>query len=74
MPGGLLQLGFDKDLFRLAAVLEFTVAGIPVAYYGEEAGHPGGAWPDNRSDMPWGGRDILPERASPRDEALREEY
>ena len=34
--------------------------GIPVIYYGEEVGRPGGDWPDNRSDMPWGERDVLP--------------
>jgi glycosidase len=73
-PGALFQLGFDKDLFRLAAVLELTVAGIPLIYYGEEVGRPGGAWPDNRSDMPWGARDILPGAGKPRDESLREDY
>ena len=51
-----------------------TSAGIPVVYYGEEVGRMGGEWPDNRSDMPWGARKILPGRGLPRDEALREEY
>ena len=40
-------------------------------YYGEEVGRPGGDWPDNRSDMPWGDRKILPGAGKPRDEALR---
>jgi len=74
VPGALSQLGFDKDLFRLAVVLELTVSGIPVVYYGEEVGRPGGAWPDNRSDMPWGAREVLPGAGMPRDEALREDY
>ncbi|HEU4384488.1 MAG TPA: alpha-amylase family glycosyl hydrolase [Anaeromyxobacteraceae bacterium] len=74
VPGALHQLAGDKALFRLAAVLQLTVAGIPVVYYGEEVGRPGGAWPDNRSDMPWGDRAILPGRGLSRDDELREFY
>ena len=74
VPGALYQLHGDKALFRLAAVLQFTVAGIPVVYYGEEVGRPGGAWPDNRSDMPWGDQDVLPGKGLPRDEGLRDFY
>ena len=74
VPGALFQLGGDKTLFRLAAVLQFTSIGVPVIYYGEEVGRPGGDWPENRSDMPWGERDVLPGRGVPRDEALREDY
>jgi alpha-amylase len=51
-----------------------TSVGIPMVYYGEEVGRIGGDWPDNRSDMPWGERDILPGRGLPRDEALRSLY
>ncbi len=72
--GALDQLGGDKDLFRLAAVLQFTTAGIPMIYYGEEVGRRGGEWPDNRSDMPWGARAISPGAGKPRDEALRDDY
>ena len=43
-------------------------------YYGEEVGRPGGDWPDNRSDMPWGDRKIQPGAGKPRDEALRADY
>ncbi len=43
-------------------------------YYGEEVGRAGGDWPDNRSDMPWGDRKILPGAGKPRDEALRADY
>jgi glycosidase len=72
--GALDQLEGDKELFRLAALLQFTSAGIPMVYYGEEVGRPGGDWPDNRSDMPWGPRDILPGAGKPRDEGLRQDY
>lgn len=72
--GGLDQLEGDKDLFRLAALLQLTTAGLPMIYYGEEVGRPGGDWPDNRSDMPWGDRDILPGKGKPRDEALLADY
>ncbi len=74
VPGALYQLGGDKALFRLAAVLQFTSIGVPVIYYGEEVGRLGGDWPENRSDMPWGQRDILPGKGFPRDEALRSDY
>ncbi len=74
VPGALFQLAGDKDLFRLAAALELTTGGIPVIYYGEEVGRLGGDWPDNRSDMPWGERAILPGAGRPRDEALRRDY
>jgi alpha-amylase len=43
-------------------------------YYGEEVARPGGDWPDNRSDMPWGERSIRPGAGQPRDEGLRELY
>jgi alpha-amylase len=72
--GALFQLKRDMALFRLAAVLLFTTSGIPVVYYGEEVGRPGGEWPDNRSDMPWGTRDVLPGAGLPRDDALRRDY
>ncbi len=72
--GALFQLKGDMALFRLAAVLLFTTAGIPVVYYGEEVGRLGGEWPDNRSDMPWGTRDVLPGAGLPRDDALRRDY
>ena len=74
MPGGLFQPQGPKDLFRLAVVLQMTSRGIPVVTYGEEVGRPGGDWPANRSDMPWGGRDVLPGKGLPRDEGLRDLY
>jgi alpha-amylase len=45
-----------------------------MVYYGEEVARAGGDWPDNRSDMPWGSRNILPGAGQPRDEALRGDY
>jgi alpha-amylase len=45
-----------------------------MVYYGEEVARAGGNWPDNRSDMPWGSRNILPGAGEPRDEALRGDY
>lgn len=74
VQGALSLLGGDKQLFRLAALLEMTASGIPMIYYGEEVGRAGGDWPDNRSDMPWGERKIEPGAGKPRDEALRADY
>lgn len=74
VPGGLHQLGGDLERFRLAVVLQMTSIGIPMVYYGEEVARAGGDWPDNRSDMPWGERGILPGGGEPRDEALRGLY
>ena len=74
VTGALSLLNGDVPLFRLAAVLQLTSWGIPVIYYGEEVARPGGKWPDNRGDMPWGPRDILPGKGLPRDEMLRRDY
>lgn len=74
VSGGLYQLNGDKARFRLAAVLEFASSGIPMIYYGEEVGRPGGDWPENRSDMPWGDRNILPGAGKARDDSLRADY
>jgi glycosidase len=74
VPGALFQLNGDKELFRLAALLQLTAGGLPMIYYGEEVARPGGDWPENRSDMPWGERRILPGAGKPRDEALRADY
>ncbi|HEV8581468.1 MAG TPA: alpha-amylase family glycosyl hydrolase [Thermoanaerobaculia bacterium] len=74
VPGALFQLNGDTELFRLAALLQLTAEGLPMIYYGEEVGRPGGDWPDNRSDMPWGNRKVQPGQGKPRDEALRADY
>lgn len=59
VPGALFQLGGDLEAFRLAAVLQLTTLGLPTLYYGEEVGRVGGAWPENRSDMPARGDEAL---------------
>jgi glycosidase len=74
VPGALFQLNGDTTRFRLAAALQLTTSGIPVIYYGEEVGRPGGDWPANRSDMPWGERAVQPGAGLPRDESLRQFY
>jgi glycosidase len=74
VKGALSILEGDKELFLLAALLQMTSSGIPMVYYGEEVGRPGGDWPDNRSDMPWGERRIQPGAGRPRDEAMRAGY
>lgn len=74
VDGALHQLGGDVARFRLLAALQLTTSGIPVIYYGEEVGRPGGDWPDNRSDMPWGSRPVKPGAGLKRDEGLREYY
>jgi alpha-amylase len=74
VPGGLYLLNGDRVRFRLAVVLQMTVAGVPTIDYGEEVARPGGDWPDNRSDMPWGDRAVLPGAGLPRDEGLRADY
>jgi alpha-amylase len=74
VPGALHQLGGDVEAFRLAALLQMTTWGLPTIYYGEEVARPGGDWPENRGDFPWGEREIEPGAGEPRDEALREDY
>jgi alpha-amylase len=74
VEGALSQLGGDRGRFRLAAALQLTTAGIPMIYYGEEVGRAIGKWPENRTDMPWGGQGLLPGAGIPREEALRGWY
>lgn len=74
VKGALAILEGDVGLFRLAALLQMTTQGIPTLFYGEEVGRPGGDWPDNRGDMPWGDRAINPGAGLPRDEGLRADY
>lgn len=44
-------------LLRLAAVLQYTLPGIPSLYYGDEAGCEGLRDPFNRAGYPWGKED-----------------
>lgn len=43
-----------EALLRSAAVLQFTLPGVPCIYYGDEAGMEGGEDPFNRGCYPWG--------------------
>lgn len=47
---GLLE---TPEAYPLALALLLTSNGIPLLYYGDELGRPGGEWPHNRPDMPW---------------------
>ena len=46
-----------KRMFRLAAVLQYTLPGVPCLYYGDEAGLYGYRDPFNRGCYPWGSED-----------------
>ena len=47
---------FDEniDLLKLALVIQMTLPGVPLIYYGDEAGLKGGKDPENRRTYPWG--------------------
>lgn len=45
--------GGDADLAKLAAAIQFTWAGTPSIYYGDELGMEGDKDPDNRRCMDW---------------------
>lgn len=51
------QVSRGKKLLRLAAVLQYTLPGIPSLYYGDEAGCEGLRDPFNRMGYPWGKED-----------------
>ncbi len=53
----LTEMGGDKSRLRMLALLQFTSAGAPTVYYGDEAGLAGGKDPDDRRTYPWGGED-----------------
>ncbi len=74
VPGALSQLEGNRHLFSILAVMQMSVGGLPMVYYGEEVARAGGDWPDNRSDFPWGARHIDPGRNLPRDESMRAFY
>jgi len=73
-PMALYDLNGDKAKFQICAAIQMTSIGMPVIYYGEEVARAGSVWPLNRTDMPWGDRDIKPGNALPRDESMREYY
>ena len=51
------QLMAAKKRLKLAAVLHFTLPGVPCVFYGDEAGMEGFADPFNRLCYPWGSED-----------------
>jgi alpha-amylase len=73
-PMALYNLNNDKDKFRICAAIQMTSLGLPVIYFGEEVARAGSEWPLNRTDMPWGARDIKPGKGAVRDEAMRDYY
>lgn len=49
----LTAAGGDKERLKLAALLQFTLPGAPMVYYGDERGMRGGEDPDCRRTMLW---------------------
>ena len=45
------------NLLKIAAVLQYTLPGVPSLYYGDEAGVQGGSDPFCRATYPWGRED-----------------
>jgi len=52
-PRILTLCGGDRDLAKLAALIQFTWVGAPSIYYGDELGMEGDKDPDNRRGMRW---------------------
>lgn len=50
----LTVLNEDIKLLELALVIQMILPGVPLVYYGDEAGVLGGADPENRKAYPWG--------------------
>jgi glycosidase len=42
------------ELFKIIVALQMTLPGVPLVYYGDEAGLEGGKDPENRKSYPWG--------------------
>ena len=57
----LTMLNNNVNLLKEAVVIQMTLPGVPLIYYGDEAGLTGGKDPDNRKSYPWGkeNKDIL---------------
>ena len=54
-------LNNNVTLLKEAVVIQMTLPGVPLIYYGDEAGLTGGKDPNNRKSYPWGkeNKDIL---------------
>ncbi|HSN42517.1 MAG TPA: alpha-amylase family glycosyl hydrolase, partial [Propionibacteriaceae bacterium] len=53
----------DKARLRMAALIQFTQAGMPTVYYGDEVGMTGADDPDDRRTYPWIDRGGQPDTA-----------
>jgi glycosidase len=49
----LTVLDENIELLKLLVVIQFTLPGVPLIYYGDETGLKGGKEPDNRKSYPW---------------------
>ena len=47
-----------RDSLKIAVLLQMTLPGVPLIYYGDEAWLKGGKDPDNRKPYPWGKENI----------------
>lgn len=50
----LTMLNNNISLLKMAIVIQMTLPGVPLIYYGDEAGLTGGKDPSNRKSYPWG--------------------
>ena len=53
----LTVLDGNIQLLKIIVALQFTLPGVPLIYYGDEAGVTGGKDPDNRKSYPWNHED-----------------
>lgn len=51
------KINYAKNALKSAALLQFTLCGVPSIYYGDEIGMQGYADPLNRRTYPWGNED-----------------
>lgn len=51
------RLDNRRELLKLAVCIQMTLPGVPLIYYGDEAGLTGGKDPENRKSYPWGRED-----------------
>ena len=50
----LTMLNNSVELLKEAVAIQMTLPGVPLIYYGDEAGLTGGKDPSNRKSYPWG--------------------